>query len=159
MFWIDSHTPTRNHKNSPLVQWHTHFTLNDFSKDEGGVSRRSAQVVHELLWEASHSEGLTGCCPLRTRMAQRAFLGTTVCRVSGWLTLGNSNFPFWWQSAWCRQQLYNSSSTQNVQFSKQVWLQASGVPGAVRERLIGPTHYSCTKTRKVPSHPNSMHTS
>jgi len=40
-----------------------------------------------------------------------------------------------------------------------VQLQASGVSGAVRECLLSPTHCSCTKTRKVPSRHNSMHTS
>jgi len=34
--------------------------------------------------------------------------------------------------------------------------QAAGVPAAVRKRLIGPTHCSCTKTRKVPSCPSSL---
>ena len=63
---------------------------NDFSMDEGWVSRRSAQIVRKLLWEASHSEGVAGCSPLRTRRAQRAFLGTAVYRVSRWLTLGIS---------------------------------------------------------------------
>jgi len=77
---------------------------------------RSAQVVGELLWEASHSEGVTGRSPLQTSRAQRAFLGTAVYKVSRWLTLGVSNFLSWSQSTWCRQQLYDSSTTQNVQF-------------------------------------------
>ena len=136
-----------------------YFKLNDFSTGKGGVSRRSAEVVHELLWEASHWEGVTGRSPLQTRRVQRAFVSTALCRVSRWLTLGTSNFPCWSQSTWCRQQLYNSSTTQNVQFCRQVWLQAAGFAGAVRERLISPTHCSCTKTREVPSRSDSIHTS
>jgi len=35
-------------------------------------------------------------------------------------------------------------------------IQAAGVPDAVREYLIVPTHCSGTKTREVPSHPSSL---
>jgi len=59
---------------------------------------------------------VTGHSLQRTRRAQRAFVSTAVYRASRWLTLGISNFPSWSQSAWCRQQLHNSSTTQNVQF-------------------------------------------
>jgi len=69
-----------------------------------------------ILWEASQSEGVTVCSPLWTRRAQRACFGTIVYRVSRWLTLGISNCPSWSQSTWCRQQLYNPSTTQNAQF-------------------------------------------
>ena len=119
MFWINSHThaiikiPLR-------VQWNTHIKSNDFSMGEGWVSRRSAQVVRELLWEVSHSEGVTGRSPLRTRRAHRAFLGITVSRVSRRLSLGISNFHPGHNPhnviLILRQQLYNSSTTQNVQF-------------------------------------------
>jgi len=56
------HTHTRHHENSQ-VQWNTHFKSSDFSMGEGWLSR-SAQVVHALLWEVSHPEGVTGrtCC-------------------------------------------------------------------------------------------------
>jgi len=59
----------------------------------------------EILWEASHSEEVTGCSLLWTRRPQRAFLGTAVYRVSRWLTLGISNFPSWSQSTWCNPNL------------------------------------------------------
>jgi len=44
-------------------------------------------------------------------------------------------------------------------FTRQVRLQASGVSGAITEHLIGPAHCSCSRTRKMSSHPDSMHTS
>jgi len=47
-----------------------------------------------VLGEASHSEGDTGYSPLQSRRAQRDFLGTTVYKVSRWLTLV-SKFPSW----------------------------------------------------------------
>jgi len=59
---------------------------------EGSISRRSAPVVCEVLSEVSHSEGVTGCSLLQTRGVQRAFLGTTVYRVSRQLILGISDF-------------------------------------------------------------------
>jgi len=111
-----THTQRCNHKNSPRVQWNTHHKSNDFSRGKGWVPRRSAQVVCKMLWEAFHSEGVSGRSPPWTGRAQRAFLGTAVYRISRWLTLDISNFPSWSQSNWCRQQLHNSSTTQNVQF-------------------------------------------
>jgi len=44
-------------------------------------------------------------------------------------------------------------------FTRRVQLQAPGDSGVVRERLMDPTHCSCTKARKVSSSPNSMHIS
>jgi len=44
-------------------------------------------------------------------------------------------------------------------FARRVRLQAAGDADGVREHLISPTHCSCAKTRKVPSRPDSMHTS
>ena len=162
MFWIDSHRC--KHKNSPWVQQNTHFKSNDFSAGEGWVLRRSAQAVRDLLWEASHSEGVTGRCPLRTRRAPRAFLGIALYRVSRRLTFVISDFPSWSQSTWCNPDIWTGTTQLQYYpdgtvrtFTKQVWLQASRVSDAVR--LTGPTHCSCTKTRKVPSCPNSLHTS
>jgi len=73
------------------------LTSNDFShrakvKPQGVRDPcGSAQVLSAIvtsnfrvrgLWEASHSEGDAGRSPLRFRRAQRAFLGTTVYKVS-----------------------------------------------------------------------------
>jgi len=129
------HTHTHNHKNSPGVQWNTHFKSNDFSAGEGWVWRTSPQGVRKLFCKALHSEGDAGHSPLRARRAQRALLGTAVYGISwdhGMIDLSISNFPSWSQSTGCRQQLYNSSTSQNVQFCRRVRLQASGVSGAVR---------------------------
>ena len=160
------HAHTHKHKESPRVQWNTHFKSHDFSAGEVWVSRRSAQAVRELFWEVSHSEGVTGRCPLRNRRAPRAFLGPAVYKVSRQLTLGISNFPSWSQSTWCNPDIwtattqlpYNPDCTV-LTFARRVQLQALGDSGAVRENLTSPTHCSCTKPRRVPSRPGSPHTS
>ena len=116
-----------------------------------------------MLWGVSHSEGDAGHSLLRTRRAQRASLDTTVYRVVRWLTLGISKFPSWPQSIRGNSGILTATIQFQylldhtvLTFTRPVWLQASGVPGAVRGCLIDPTHCSCTNIREVPSHPSTL---
>jgi len=70
------------------------------------------------------------------------------------LTSGISKFPSRPQSI-CGNSGILTATTQ-FQYLPECTIQAAGVPGAVRECLIGPAHCSCTKARKVPRRPSSL---
>jgi len=138
------------------------FTLQSswVSPLSGTLLRGLGTPEFKVVWEVSHSEGDAGCSPLQSRIAQRAWLGTDVYRVTRWSTLGISKFPSWPQSMWGSSDsshtipvLPRMSSSDTYQAGK---VQAAGVPGAGRGCLIDPTHCACTKTRKVPSRPSSL---